>query len=226
MITDCIIIFIKSLLTRQVKSRLAKDIGPEAATAIYQCFVDDTLRLLEKSAYPFIIAYYPPAAEIEVKQWLGEEYNYFSQQGNDLGENMKNAFYHIFNAGFSRVLLTGSDIPDLPPAVINEAFLGLETSDAVIGPSLDGGYYLIGFNETKFLPDIFENIKWSTPTVFQETMTIFQEHNYHVHKLTGWRDVDDFADLKALYNRNRNTAFADSATINFIKNTKIFPLQL
>ena len=110
---------------------------------------------------------------------------------------MKRAFVQAFSDSVEKALLIGSDIPDLSISLIDEAFNALDTSDAVIGPAHDGGYYLIGFNKATLLPDIFDGILWSTGSVFHQTMKILQESRLRVHVLTELRDVDTFDDLSA-----------------------------
>jgi glycosyltransferase A (GT-A) superfamily protein (DUF2064 family) len=111
----------------------------------------------------------------------------------------------------------GSDSPDLADTIINDAF-ELIDCDAVIGPAFDGGYYLIGFKRSTFLPEIFEGIPWSTDIVFESTIEILEKYNYKIHVLPEWRDIDRLNDLAALVDRNRETEFANSRTMSFIWN--------
>jgi len=103
-----------------------------------------------------------------------------------------------FAIGFKRVVLIGSDIPDLSLEFIEEAFHSLQEKDAVIGPSLDGGYYLIGFKDKSFSPQVFKGIPWSTERVFDETMKIFKQGSLAVHTLQPLRDIDTIGDLQNL----------------------------
>ena len=98
------------------------------------------------------------------------------------------------------------------------AFKALDVNDIVIGPSADGGYYLIGFRHNSFLPEVFKGISWGTDTVLKDTLKILREKNYRAHILPELRDVDTIEDLKALYERNKDTAFANSRTMKFISN--------
>jgi glycosyltransferase A (GT-A) superfamily protein (DUF2064 family) len=132
---------------------------------------------------------------------------------------MKNAFLDAFSEGFFKALIIGSDIPDITNQIINEA-LESDDNDAVIGPSFDGGYYLIGFKHNTFLPGIFEGIEWGTNTVFEKTMEIFAKNRYKVHLLPKWHDVDRLEDLRALVDGNKNTDFANSTTMAFIRDNQ------
>ncbi len=151
----CMLLFIKFPEKGTVKSRLAKDIHEDSALSLYRNLVLDILKTLETGKYQLKLCFYPPDALDKFSAWLGKGYAYMPQKGKDLGERMKNAFRETFSQGFAKVLLIGSDIPDLTRTIINEAY-EFDNYDAVIGPSLDGGYYLIGFKHDTFSPEIFE----------------------------------------------------------------------
>jgi len=138
------------------------------------------------------------------------------QIGDDLGARMENAFIRIFSEGFSSAVLIGSDLPDLPAAIIREAFDALTKSDAVIGPAADGGYYLIGFNKAVFSPRILRGIQWSTDRVFEETMKRCREGSLRTYVLPEWSDVDTIDDLRALLVRNRDAGVKRSKTLSYL----------
>ena len=212
----CILVFVKFPETGKVKARLSKYLDEDAVCSLYKIFVLDLLDTLKKGSYTFRVCFYPPEAEEKVADWLGRDLFYTPQAGKDLGERMKNAFIDIFSQGYSEVLLIGSDLPDLPGRILEEAFEGLKNNEAVVGPAFDGGYYLIGFRKDTFLAGIFQGIHWGTDTVFAKTMEIFNRNNYRIHVLTKWRDVDRIEDLKALFDRNSNTEFSGSRTMIFL----------
>jgi hypothetical protein len=217
---NCILIFLKFPEKGKVKSRLAQDIGEDAALELYRYFILDLLDTLKTGSYTVIIYFLPPDARQEVLQWLGKEYRYMPQQGRDLGERMRNAFSEVFSEGFSKVLLIGSDIPDITDAILDSAFENED--DAVIGPALDGGYYLIGFRNNTFLPEAFDGMPWGTETVLKKTVELFRKKNLGVHLLPQWQDIDRLADLRDLSERNRDTAFSASRTMKYIlKNYRI-----
>jgi uncharacterized protein len=217
MINDkyCLLLFVKSPDKGKVKARLSKEFGEERVLLLYEAFVLDVLEMVNKGKYRVKICFHPSSAQEKMASWLGTNYVYMPQNGGDLGEKMKNAFTAAFSEGFEKVMLIGSDIPDLPKEIIDEAFAS--EGEAVIGPATDGGYYLIGFSRDTFLPHIFEGMQWSTASVFERTMEIFRKHSYKVHILPRWRDVDTPEDLWAFYERNRSTAFVHSRTMGFIK---------
>lgn len=120
------------------------------------------------------------------------------QRGENLGERMENCFTEAFTMNFKRVVLVGSDIPSLPLDFIEEAFVSLKENDVVIGPSLDGGYYLIGFKDKTFSSQVFKGIPWSTEKVFEQTMKILEREGLTVHSLKPLRDIDTIEDLRNL----------------------------
>jgi len=129
---------------------------------------------------------------------------------------MKKALFQSFRQDFSRAVIIGSDIPDLPGEIINKAFLCLQTHDAVIGPSSDGGYYLIGFSYDTFLPEAFDGINWGTHKVYQKTLNRLKNTGHQVGILPKWSDIDTYDDLKDLIIRNQNTAFHYSHTLSYL----------
>ena len=118
------------------------------------------------------------------------------QVGDDLGGRMTQAFDVLFSRGYHRVVIVGTDVPTLPLDYFKQALAQLETHDLVLGPALDGGYYLIGLR--KPAPDLFADIPWSTDRV----LTLTQEKAHGLRLTTAtippWRDVDTIEDLTAL----------------------------
>lgn len=212
----CVVLFVRNPEKGAVKSRLARDLDEDTAVSLYKGFVLDVLKTLKKGRYSLEICYHPADAGREVSEWLGKNLSYMAQEGKDLGERMHKAFLRAFSKGFCRVLIIGSDIPDITNTVIDEAFAADE-SDAVLGPAFDGGYYLIGFRQNSVLPEIFEKMGWGTPAVYEKTMSVFKKHNFKVHVLPKLRDIDRLDDLIDLFERNRNTEFARSRTMEFIR---------
>jgi hypothetical protein len=172
--------------------------------------------MLDKTNFTIVICYSPKDALDKFTMWLGSHYHYLPQKGNNLGQRMKHSFIDAFANNFERAIIIGSDSPDLPIDYINEAFSSLKTHDVVIGPCLDGGYYLIGFTQNSFLPRAFEGIHWSTETVFSETMNILSNENLKIHILPKWSDVDTLSDLIAFFKRNQEEEFSSSETMSFL----------
>jgi rSAM/selenodomain-associated transferase 1 len=192
----CLLFFIKNPEEGQVKTRLASAVGRREAMKLYRSFLLEMLYTLNKGTFLFYLFYFPENALDDLKDWLGDHYLYMPQRGGDLGERMKHGFGEAFSMNFNRVVLIGSDIPDLPLEFIDEAFAALQEHDGVIGPSLDGGYYLIGFKNTSFSPRVFDGIRWSTGAVFEKTLEILNGEGRTVHILQSLRDIDTVEDLK------------------------------
>jgi rSAM/selenodomain-associated transferase 1 len=209
---SCVLLFVKSPIKGQAKTRLAAEIGEDSAVGLYKCFVEDLIALVENLDVQVRLCFYPPGGKLNFLEWLGERHCYVAQTGNDLGERLKNAFDNAFKEGFSKVVAIGSDSPDLPEDFLRQAFKELDSYDAVIGPSSDGGYYLVGFSQKSFLPEAFDNMSWSSDSVFEQTLRVLKRNRQSVHLLPLWHDVDTAADLKSLLLRTRNTAFEKSRT--------------
>lgn len=212
----CIVVFVKYPGPGAVKTRLAATLGDGFARSLYRLFVADTLDMLKDADCDTVIACDPCCAAELYSEWLGIDRAYLAQTGDGLGERMANAFIRTFAMGYAQVLLIGSDIPDLPGATIEQAFCSLSDHGAVLGPSEDGGYYLIGFTRNAFTDCVFREIAWSTPAVFKETLARMQAQRLSAHILPPWRDVDTKEDLSALYARNRHTQFAGSRSMQYL----------
>ena len=203
--SDCgLILFLKFPQKGKVKTRLAKDLGDSITLKLYRCFIRDMLEKLRRLPYSLHLFAVPPEKIPALRRWLGKTgpFSLHPQEGCSLGERMKHAFEKMFQAGYESCIITGSDLPDLPLSVPAEAFGALKTHEAVIAPTPDGGYYILGFQRRHFCKAVFENIKWSTELVFQQTMTVFKQKKIRVKILREWQDVDDFNDLEDLIKRN------------------------
>ncbi|MDQ5986437.1 MAG: Phosphoenolpyruvate guanylyltransferase [Syntrophus sp. SKADARSKE-3] len=211
-----LIFFIRSHDAKAVKTRLARSIGRLKAGCLYRCFVEDLLETMDRGDYEPIIFFDPPEAEQTVRLWLGEGRSYMPQTGNDLGERMMLAFEWCFAEGFDKAILIGSDVPDLPAEHIEMAFHALSDRDAVIGPAMDGGYYLIGFNKDTFLAEAFYGPQWGGDSVCAETCRIMDKHNRSLSVLPAFRDIDDDRDLESLLREHRHSPFALSRTMQYI----------
>ena len=212
----CVLVFVKAPEKGKVKTRLAKILGNGIVLGLYKNFVADIIATLQTGRHLVRICYHPPDAENKVTNWIGREYVLVPQHGNHIGERMANAFRKTFADGFEHVLLIGTDLPDLPAAVIDEAFESLEKNAAVIGPAFDGGYYLIGFQAVTFLPSIFESMPWGTQQVFERTIEIFKKNHLQVYRLPKWRDIDLYEDLKCFMAENAKGKSVARNTVEYL----------
>lgn len=201
---SCMIVFARAPIAGHVKTRLAATLDTAIVVGLYRNFVKDITEKITAAGHDLKIFYDPPGTEPVMRDWLGNEHAFLLQNGTDLGQKMKNAFETIFKNGFDRAVLMGTDMPDLPEEIISDAMTELETHDAVIGPAVDGGYYLIGFRAGTFWPAVFEDKPWGTSAVYQTTMDDFTTADMNVHQLPKWRDVDEYDDLNHLIQSLRN----------------------
>ena len=208
----CVLLFAKSPNPGQVKTRLAVKVGKNIAAELYKCFVEDSITLLKNSGLDFRLCFWPPETKNEFAFWLGTDISYLPQVGDDLGQRLKNTFEKTFDHDYKSVIAIGSDSPDLSFDILKQAHTALRTHDTVIGPAFDGGYYLIGFNQNTFTPEVFDKIDWSTNSVFKKTVDKLNSLEINFLKLQKWYDIDNFDDLKLLIERNENTAFKTSKT--------------
>lgn len=205
----------------KVKSRLILEGSDGLEVDLYRCFIEDLLDRVSTGDYTFLMAYDPPGKEKEFIDTFGDGFFYVPQQGENLGMRMFQAFTGCFNNGFQYAVIIGSDCPDIPQSIIEEAFRSLKEHDAVIGPACDGGYYLIGFAGISIRKRFFENIEWSTDNVFEETMRRFHECGIKAHVLPVRRDIDRADDIYALIEESKYSDFAESRTIKFLKENGI-----
>ena len=188
---SALIIFVKNPEAGKVKTRLAKTIGNEKALQVYLQLLEHTFQItlpLQNDKYVF----YSEKTE-DADRWFCNGYYQRLQFGADLGERMLNAFTELFESRYEKVVIIGSDCFELNAELIKTAFDQLEQYDAVIGPALDGGYYLLGLS--KLYPDVFLNKPWSTGAVLQQTLSDFEKLALKYFSLPALRDVDDVSDL-------------------------------
>ena len=161
-----LIVFVRNPELGKVKTRLAKGIGDVQALQVYNRLLKKTHEVIKDiDAHKFV--FYADGIKTH-DLWENDLFYKAQQTGHDLGERMYNAFAYLFDKGYSKVLIIGSDCPALETKIVEDAFLNLNTSEVVIGPTFDGGYYLLGLKEP--ISCFFENKQWSTETVYQDTI--------------------------------------------------------
>lgn len=190
MTKNLVLIFTRNPELGKCKTRLAKTIGDVNALTIYEILLQHTANVIEKVTCDKAVYYSVKVRSNDL--WDDAIYQKHQQQGADLGERMHNAFMVSFEQGYDKVIIVGSDLYDLEPHHIQDAFIQLDTNDAVIGPAEDGGYYLLGM--TTLLPNIFENKDWGTKTVRRDTLNDLR--NKSVFQLEELNDIDLYEDLK------------------------------
>ena len=186
-----IILFTKNPELGKVKTRLAKTLGNEKALEIYKKLLIHTQEIVAPILVDKFVFYSEEI--IENDAWSSEVYHKKIQKGIDLGERMKNAFQELFELNYDSICIIGSDCFELSSEIINGAFRVLKNNDVVVGPTFDGGYYLLGMN--KLHSHLFENIIWSTETVFKETLFKIEKANLSKAILVKLNDVDEEIDV-------------------------------
>ncbi len=161
-----IILFTRFPLPGQTKTRLIPSLGCEGAAELQRKMTEFTVDQIRQTGWPMQIRY-TGGTLAEMQNWLGRTGDYVPQGPGDLGQRMARAFEEAFNAGASKVLLIGSDCPDNRADNLQRALRQLDAAPCVIGPAVDGGYYLLGL--TAPCPALFENIAWGTEAVFRQT---------------------------------------------------------
>lgn len=191
---NILIIFIKDPAPGAVKTRLASSIGNARASLLYRLFVEAILARTKGKGFKRIIFYDPPEKREKIVNWICDDnIELYAQEGDDLGKRLSNAFQATFKKGAKRVIAIGSDSPTIDRDTVLSAFGELENKQCVIGPSQDGGYYLIGLSS--FYREIFQGIGWSTERVFDETLNAFKRFKLSFTVLDENFDVDRAEDL-------------------------------
>ena len=185
-----LIVFVKNIILGKVKTRLAKTIGDKMALDVYKQLVDIT----EACSKKVVAAKHIYFSDVVINSLFVEELK-FVQEGVDLGERMENAFKKGFDDGFEKIILIGSDLPDISPDIIHEGFDALERNKVVFGPAEDGGYYLVGMSKPQF--SVFHNKEWSTEGLLETTLKELGIQDLCYSLLQTLNDIDTFEDLKS-----------------------------
>ncbi len=188
-----ILIFIRNPELGKVKTRLAKSIGNQKALFVYERLLEQTRETVLKVNATRLLFYSDYISNSD--RWNENDFIKYLQVSGNLGHRMQEAFEKAFQKGSHKVIIIGSDCYDLLEETINSAFNMLESSDAVIGPANDGGYYLLGMNS--YTPEVFRDINWSTSSVFNETVSKFKWLNKTISILPELIDIDELSDLEA-----------------------------
>jgi len=210
----------------RVKTRLTPPLSPEEAASLNTCFLRDTAAAIantvEGARALGIGVYTPVGAEGAYEGILPPEFALVPQRGDAFGERLAAATEDLLSIGFDSLCLIDSDSPTVPESTFSEAVevLSRDSDTIVLGPSDDGGYYLVGLKKAH--RRLFERIEWSSERVLQQTVAAAAELGVPVHLLPPWYDVDDRATLHRLCreffdtNGNINRGFAAPATRAFL----------
>lgn len=188
-----VLLFLKAPRPGTVKTRLATELGTEAATALYRRLAERQIAAVHASGLPLELHYTPTDAEPELRAWLGDTAGrYIPQCEGDLGARLAHATALAFADGAARLALIGADCPALDAARLQSAFAALATADAVFGPARDGGYYLLALDAPHL--DLFRDIPWSTADTLH--VSLARAAGLRTALLPEEEDIDDLSSLR------------------------------
>jgi len=152
-------------------------------------------RVTKSNSYDVALYFDPPNKEKEIMNWLNNNnHQLFPQEGGSLGERMANAFNNAFSEGYRNAVIIGTDCIEITDDLISKAFHSLSKTEVVLGPTEDGGYYLIGL--TKIVNKIFDGIQWSTKRVLTQTLDNLMAIDQNYQLLETLRDIDTIRDIR------------------------------
>ncbi|WP_303722666.1 TIGR04282 family arsenosugar biosynthesis glycosyltransferase [Malonomonas rubra] len=191
-------IFAKQPLAGKCKTRLCPPLSFVEAADLYRVSLEETVaRMQAAGCFDLAICY------LGERRWFEQSFpgvRLIEQSGVDLGERMANALQGFLRQGYRQALLIGSDAPDLPLSLVEQAIAGLQKTEVVLVPADDGGYVLIG--EARHHSQLFEDISWSSPKVLAETLEKIEQYEIPALLLDGWEDFDDLPSLQLFLRRS------------------------
>jgi uncharacterized protein len=185
------------------KTRLVPPLSAHAAAELYLAFLLDAIGVGTRLDCQRLSVVHPRGGAPALTRLLPAAVHLIEQPAEGLGDALAFAFARHFEDGFERVVLIGSDNPTLPARLVEQAFIALDNHDLSIGPSADGGYYMIGMSHAHRA--VFDDIDWSTPRVYAQTLAQAERLRLRVRTLAEWYDVDTLAELERLEFELRST---------------------
>ena len=192
-----IILFTRVPLPGKTKTRLMPFLSGQECARLHECFILDIYRACAQTDADILVCCTPDENKDVLTQLLDRDLVFLPQRGRDLGERMSRAFRSAFRLGYEKVLLIGTDIPQLTAEILRDAFDALSAHDAVIHPTADGGYYLIGM--TKEQPELWHTARYGTSSALADTLEQAEKAGLKMAVGQMCRDVDTKEDLFALY---------------------------
>ena len=193
---DTLLVVAKKPAPGQTKTRLCPPLTHDWAAELYDCFLRDTLAIMrEVPDVCCVIGYLPEDAQGYFRQ-LAPDMKLSCQRGASLGERLDHLLTEALLGGSQRAVVMDSDSPTLPAAYLCQAFDDLSDADVVLGPTRDGGYYLIGMKQPQ--PELLREVQMSTPRVLADTLALAESSGLTVSLLPTWYDVDTVEDLHQL----------------------------
>ncbi|HEX4989263.1 MAG TPA: TIGR04282 family arsenosugar biosynthesis glycosyltransferase [Candidatus Binatia bacterium] len=196
---NALAVMAKAPVAGQVKTRLLPSFtAEEAAELSRSLLVDQLSNLRALDTADFYLAFAPDDAQLVMEKLAPPCFHLFPQQGDDLGARMASVFERLFRMGHKNIALIGGDLPPVPLGFFDQTYAFLESlkKRVVLGPSRDGGYYLVGCNQ--LTPEIFQAMRWSHSEVLTETQNKLASLKVDYHLLPLWFDIDTADDLRHL----------------------------
>jgi hypothetical protein len=192
MSNELLIIFAKNPVLGLSKTRIADETDDRTALRVYQLLLEHLNNNLQKLTYDVHI-YFSDFIPGPHENPFSGQFSFHVQSGPDLGFRMHEAITRSYKKGYKKIILAGSDIPDLTPEITDQGFSELNSGDVVLGPATDGGYYMIGMNHPH--QAIFKSISWSTAQVMNQTLNRLKKHQLSYYILPELEDIDTWDDV-------------------------------
>lgn len=193
---DVLIIFVRYPEPGAVKTRLAQRIGPERAASLYKLMAESIIDNTRSDDYEQAVFYTPISRKKELREWIDRDMTMYPQAEGDLGARLSAAFAEVFGRGAARAVVIGTDAPLVVREKVSRAFSELKTRDCVIGPCMDGGYYLLGLSGPHY--SVFRDISWGGDAVFGETVARIEEAGLRYLVTERSLDIDVWNDVLIL----------------------------
>ena len=217
---NAVIIFTRVPEPGKTKTRLMPFLSGEECSSVHKAFLKDLLRNKKRIEADWFVSFTPAEKEEEIKKYIPNATGYFPQIGENFGIKMENAFRNVFEKGYKKVILTGTDIPQINETDYEKAFLQLDQADIVMNPTADGGYYLIGM---KKIEDVFAIPYYGTNTVWENTIENIKEKGLVLDCGRKLRDIDTKEDLEYLQILLKRKEAEAPATEEWL-NERMYPL--
>lgn len=191
-----LVVFARAPVRGAVKTRLAASLGDAEALAVYRAMGRRVMEGVARvAACDVVVSCTPDTLGELVRAWLGDRWRIEGQGEGDLGARMASAIDRRVADGAGRIVVIGTDCPDVDADVVDQAFDALRDADVVLGPASDGGYYLIGVQRA--LPVLFDDVPWSSRTTLRTTLYRAAATGLTVVLLNELRDIDTADDWEA-----------------------------
>lgn len=196
---NALILMTRVPIPGKTKTRLEAFLTPEQCAALHTAFVKDIYNTVKAVDADVLVYYTPERYKGIMQNILGDRVKLIPQINGGLGERMHQSLADCFAAGYEKCVLIGSDIPTISAEILDNAFEQLDCKDVVIGPTEDGGYYLIGMK--KLAKEIFDKKFYGIKTVYQNTIDSIKEAKLSYSEAPRWYDIDVYEDLRLLLKR-------------------------